>query len=672
MQSLNLQLNFHKCCVLNPSPADSVSFNSKQSIIRFCDQFLIPHSNIKFGSASFLGSCVGFDQGLLSMEVQKDFNSILSFQQYLLHPLMPKQIAIFLLRSHMLASVTHFLRTLPPSVCKPACILFDASILSLYQKILRFPLYNHICVFDAPHQFCNTLEASLITCLPYAAGGLGFVRTQDISDIAFFSAYALLASVPSISSILPSSLLPNVSLPPPSNMLNSPYSPLPAAVSSIQCPFSLCSINMPPARLRTHLNTTHLAELGHVPFIPMFPKAAVCSSCKHIFMGGPRMHKQCRAVNNLHSLFHIPSFSVNLSVDGSVGMNTPISSRNRHNPPTPLVPLSPAPLDLLPQYPPFFRHIISSYQHMQSFITPNSPSLLQSLLPPSYQSFFPFYSSPSNSHMLQKRITKQFNSIYLRSLLKYPTLPTSSTARILSRTAPHASSFHTVIQTSQDLILSNDAYTRIHRFLIGLPYFSSVSASSCSCRHSLTSSFVDHPFQCRKLLRYVTLRHDTVNKLLKSFADDAGVTLVLEPPVSLNPLVPRIRPDGLYYSSATDFHYFDFSVVSPSLPSFSNLASNYVLSACQSRCSSKTSKFLGWSLPSGANGFSPFVVESYGGVSTSLRQFFRFLTDQLSSSLSASASSSFYRSMMLRFSVALHRLNSIILEKGDHIIPRSA
>ena len=128
--------------------------------------------------------------------------------------------------------------------------------------------------------------------------------------------------------------------------------------------------------------------------------------------------------------------------------------------------------------------------------------------------------------------------------------------------------------------------------------------------------------------------------------------MVLEAPPPIYTLVKRVRPDGLFYSSPTDVEYFDISVLNPSAASFALPASSMVLPAAQSRCSAKSSKFASWSLANGGKGFIPLACEVYGGVSQTVRKFFKFFTDRcVNTSAEKSKQSITYRSFMSRFSV---------------------
>ena len=187
---VHLHFNFSKCFIL---VKNDILYSQ---VYNKCISGNIPVNNIHFNSLEVLGSYVYHDADSVKNVIAKIFTDKLSFRKYLLNNFMPKQIAIYLLRSHLLPSIHHILRTLSPAVTYDCCINFDLNILNIFQKALSLPKFDFIDIHGPVQLFSPTLEASLTTCIPFNAGWLGIIRCQDLVRFAYFSACALLSKIP--------------------------------------------------------------------------------------------------------------------------------------------------------------------------------------------------------------------------------------------------------------------------------------------------------------------------------------------------------------------------------------------------------------------------------------------------------------------------------------------
>lgn len=175
----DLQLQRQKCQLLLPSnPNTLATMSPRVNIIkRECASRQLP---IVTGSIQLLGGIVGDNvvdcQTIVMNKVQSQQILFSSIQ----HHSMTTQIAYHLLRSCYLPRMGYLIRVVRPDWMIDACKVYDKMVLDAFINKCNLPLPLS----------SNVLKQIRLPC---KYGGMGLIAAEDISPIAFYSAFSLAA-----------------------------------------------------------------------------------------------------------------------------------------------------------------------------------------------------------------------------------------------------------------------------------------------------------------------------------------------------------------------------------------------------------------------------------------------------------------------------------------------
>ncbi len=169
------QLNLHKCEALWAHTTNHPSFPAFESA-------MIQHNiTIRYDTISMLGSTIG-----LGMHRAQHVNNLFTTHQTLfdaiLHPDMPSQIGLLLLRQSALPRLSYHLRITPPIIIRHAAERYDERLLLTAARKLNLPL-----PFD---RHPSTL---LILRTPLSLDGIGLRPHTRTSPAAYWSSFASFA-----------------------------------------------------------------------------------------------------------------------------------------------------------------------------------------------------------------------------------------------------------------------------------------------------------------------------------------------------------------------------------------------------------------------------------------------------------------------------------------------
>ena len=128
------------------------------------------------GAAKVLGAFLGDDVAAHGLFVKERFAGYAESLQLLLHPAMPSQVAVLLLRSCVLPRANYLVRVSPPSATGQAAQAFDKQVQDFVKAKLHLP-----SPLDA--------EASDQLEMPISLGGLGIRPLARVVAPAFLSSY---------------------------------------------------------------------------------------------------------------------------------------------------------------------------------------------------------------------------------------------------------------------------------------------------------------------------------------------------------------------------------------------------------------------------------------------------------------------------------------------------
>ena len=232
-----------------------------------------------------------------------------------------------------------------------------------------------------------------------------------------------------------------------------------------------------------------------------------------------------------------------------------------------------------------------------------------------------------------------------------------------------ASTWLTTIPTNSLTRLSNDHIACAVRLRLGLqpytplPHFCFACSNSRSSRHS--AAFDKNPYHhlcCPKFAgTFLTMRHDRIKYIIAQYAREAGIPTIVEPK-GLDPLSKKRVDLQLFTPSTGSSLLVDISIVHPTAPSYSSLASGR---AADLRAQHKINKHHS---ASSSSPVLPVVIESYGGFHSSCYPLFARIREGLMTSLASSSSASVkYSEFLSSLSIALQSANSQAIIGGRQL-----
>jgi len=110
--------------------------------------------------------------------LERQIDSYKEYLELLLHPELPAQVAMILLRLSVIPQLGYLARVVPPSLLAPHALRFDDMVLDVVQRkfLLPSPLPD---------------VAKFFLSLPIKVGGFGLRKARDVSCPAYFCAVSL-------------------------------------------------------------------------------------------------------------------------------------------------------------------------------------------------------------------------------------------------------------------------------------------------------------------------------------------------------------------------------------------------------------------------------------------------------------------------------------------------
>jgi len=124
-----------------------------------------------------LGTLLGNDQLQFREWLASQIDSHKPYLEMILHPELPAQVAMLLLRLSVIPQLGYLSRVIPPSLFYPHAMQFDNMVLDTIQR-----------KFGIPNPLSDVAKFTL--SLPIKAGGFGLYKVANVSVPAYFSAVA--------------------------------------------------------------------------------------------------------------------------------------------------------------------------------------------------------------------------------------------------------------------------------------------------------------------------------------------------------------------------------------------------------------------------------------------------------------------------------------------------
>jgi len=229
----------------------------------------------------------------------------------------------------------------------------------------------------------------------------------------------------------------------------------------------------------------------------------------------------------------------------------------------------------------------------------------------------------------------------------------SDRARLLGCKVKNSGAWLSVYPATPSLTLYDAHYALAVRLRLGLPPQDDLPLQ-CKCGDSLAVD-PNHFLSCKLFRRtIVTTRHDLIVRSLAAFIRTAGGAVYVEPK-----FYGSARPVAqIHFPSHTST--FDVSVTHPAAQTFVLQASRSPLAAAKLREAIKKSKYGVQALEEKVT-FTPFVLETYGGLGKEAVKFVRKIShlyaDQSPTPVGRSA-----------FASLITRTLSILLQRGNALV----
>jgi len=124
-----------------------------------------------------LGTLLGIDQLQFREWLASQIDSHKPYLEMILHPELPAQVAMLLLRLSVIPQLGYLSRVIPPSLFYPHAMQFDNMVLDTIQR-----------KFGIPNPLSDVAKFTL--SLPIKAGGFGLYKVANVSVPAYFSTVA--------------------------------------------------------------------------------------------------------------------------------------------------------------------------------------------------------------------------------------------------------------------------------------------------------------------------------------------------------------------------------------------------------------------------------------------------------------------------------------------------
>jgi hypothetical protein len=158
-----------------------------------------------------------------------------------------------------------------------------------------------------------------------------------------------------------------------------------------------------------------------------------------------------------------------------------------------------------------------------------------------------------------------YKSVYLHLKSRFKS-PSTDLARIISVSEKSTGLWLTTLPFHPSLSINNSHFSVASRIRLGLAPTDGID--NCSCSAPLLTNPL-HFLDCRASRPLATARHDRLLHTLVRIARSVGITVVVEPRLSVD---DKCRTDGNFYLSSCSSQ-IDVSVVHPSALSYRRAAS---------------------------------------------------------------------------------------------------
>ena len=167
-----LSLRKDKCAVLWPKVSDP-----PELVRSSATRLGLP---LHRGTMQTLGVLVGSGSQQMHAWLERQIDSYKEYLELLLHPELPAQVAMILLRLSVIPQLGYLARVVPPSLLAPHALRFDDMVLDVVQRkfLLPSPLPD---------------VAKFFLSLPIKVGGFGLRKARDVSCPAYFCAVSAAA-----------------------------------------------------------------------------------------------------------------------------------------------------------------------------------------------------------------------------------------------------------------------------------------------------------------------------------------------------------------------------------------------------------------------------------------------------------------------------------------------
>jgi hypothetical protein len=310
--------------------------------------------------------------------------------------------------------------------------------------------------------------------------------------------------------------------------------------------------------------------------------------------------------------------------------------------------------------------IRTQFTALQEAASDSSPCKVLRKLPSSPADFFShFHSQPQDAHRLQHFLVKQASQLRFHAAVEGARKDgdRALVARLLSFSAPRASTWKTVVPSHKLHILADSHYRVSARFNLGLRPYRTVLPDTCASCGIADAIKRDpwHHLSCNNHKRQeITLRHDTIVQALYHHAHYSGAAAATEPS-GLSTEDGR-RPD-LHIVMPGRSVLTDVVVSHPLAPSHLSAASTKPLTTANQAALRKHNKYKQLAGAQQSH-FFPFSVETTGGMTEDAEELVHQLSLSCKDHLTLPSSRPFAHSIRSSIAIAIQRGNAITIQAG--------